>query len=72
MRNTEKAEMYFRDMKGWVARTNSGDHPLVMTDLADGMTACSYSLRDIYDKLVEMDRKLNALMVGARDSSLRR
>jgi len=72
MRNTEKAEMFFRDMKAWALRTNSGCHPCIMVDLGDGMISTSSAIRDIYDKLGAMERKIDAIIVGVRDQSVHR
>lgn len=59
-RNTEQAD---RNFSAAVLNGNANANPeIYQVTMAMGLKYCALALRDIYDKLSEMDKKVDALM----------
>ena len=61
MRNTEKAESFYRQVRRNGMLLNTFELAL-WVPTSDGNIAMAHALRDIYDKLESLERKLDAVM----------
>ncbi len=62
MRHTKSAEFQLQGASSAGARMQDDNEKLYSTFLAAGLLYMAQALGDIYDKLVTMDRKLDAIV----------
>jgi hypothetical protein len=65
MRNTQLAEQSFRSSLASFSGDDFNDHKVQYDiSIAGGLVELAIAVRDVYDKLIQLERKVDVLMSG--------